>query len=66
MSRIGKVPISIPTGITVQSKDGKITVKGPKGELTFTYHPKISVQANEKEVNVKRQSNEKNDKALQI
>ena len=34
MSRIGKLPISIPAGVTVTQKDGVVTVKGPKGELS--------------------------------
>ena len=34
MSRIGKLPISIPAGVTVSFKDDVVTVKGPKGELT--------------------------------
>ena len=34
MSRIGKAPIEIPAGVTVQVKDNVVTVKGPKGELT--------------------------------
>ena len=34
MSRIGKLPISIPAGVTVALKDGVVTVKGPKGELS--------------------------------
>ena len=34
MSRIGKLPISIPTGVTITQKDGIVTVKGPKGELS--------------------------------
>jgi len=34
MSRIGKLPISIPAGVTVSKKDGIVTVKGPKGELS--------------------------------
>ena len=35
MSRIGKLPISIPAGVTVtQGQDGVVTVKGPKGELS--------------------------------
>jgi large subunit ribosomal protein L6 len=33
MSRIGKLPISIPAGVNVNQKDGVVTVKGPKGEL---------------------------------
>jgi len=34
MSRIGKLPIHIPAGVTVTTKDGIVTVKGPKGELS--------------------------------
>ena len=34
MSRIGKAPIEIPAGVTVQVKDHVVTVKGPKGELS--------------------------------
>ena len=34
MSRIGKLPISIPAGVTIDQKDGVVTVKGPKGELS--------------------------------
>ena len=33
MSRIGKMPIAIPAGVTVDFKDGVVTVKGPKGTL---------------------------------
>ena len=44
MSRIGKVPISIPAGVTVaQDKDGVVTVKGPKGELTQKVDPSIKM-----------------------
>ena len=34
MSRIGKLPISIPAGVTVTLKDDVVTVKGPKGEMS--------------------------------
>ena len=34
MSRIGKLPINIPAGVTISHKDGIVTVKGPKGELS--------------------------------
>ena len=34
MSRIGKLPINIPSGVNVTYKDNVVTVKGPKGELT--------------------------------
>ena len=44
MSRIGKLPISIPAGVTVaQGQDGVVTVKGPKGELSQKVDPSIKV-----------------------
>lgn len=43
MSRIGKLPISIPNGVTVTLKDNIITVKGPKGELSQYVNPAIDV-----------------------
>ena len=45
MSRIGKLPISIPAGVTVaQDKDGVVTVKGPKGELSQKVDKSINVK----------------------
>ena len=41
MSRIGKLPISIPAGVTVALKEGVVTVKGPKGELSQKVDPSI-------------------------
>lgn len=41
MSRIGKLPISVPTGVTLTLKDNVVTVKGPKGELSQYVHPSI-------------------------
>ena len=43
MSRIGKQPIAIPSGVTVEIKDGEITVMGPKGTLRRTINPAIGV-----------------------
>ena len=43
MSRIGKLPINIPSGVTVDIKDNVVTVKGPKGELSQTVNPSIKV-----------------------
>ena len=49
MSRIGKLPISIPAGVTVSfdKKTDVITVKGPKGELSQKIDPSIIVENNE-------------------
>jgi len=41
MSRIGKLPISIPSGVSIEQKDGVVTVKGPKGELSQKLDPSI-------------------------
>ncbi len=41
MSRIGKLPISIPAGVTVSQKDNVVTVKGPKGEMSQYVDPSI-------------------------
>ena len=43
MSRIGKLPISIPAGVTITHKDDIVTVKGPKGELSQRVDPSIKV-----------------------
>ncbi len=43
MSRVGKKPISIPSGVTVDLKGDQITVKGPKGELKRQIHSKVAV-----------------------
>ena len=51
MSRIGKLPISIPAGVNVNiSDDNVITVKGPKGELTQKVDPSITVKMENGEI----------------
>jgi large subunit ribosomal protein L6 len=52
MSRIGKKPISIPSGVEVKLQDGKVIVKGPKGELFREVRPEVSVDITEKEITV--------------
>lgn len=49
MSRIGKKPIALPKGVTVQVSDQRVTVKGPKGELVHSIHPglKLEVESNQ-------------------
>ena len=50
MSRIGKLPISIPAGVTVTQKDGIVSVKGPKGELSQKVDSSITVKIAEGEI----------------
>lgn len=47
MSRIGKLPINIPSGVTVDIKDNVVSVKGPKGELSQFVHPSILIKMEE-------------------
>lgn len=59
MSRIGKLPINIPAGVTVTVNDNVVTVKGPKGELTQTIDPLISVNVEDSICHVTRPNDEK-------
>lgn len=65
MSRIGKLPISIPAGVTVSvSKENLITVKGPKGELNQEVNSDIKVTVEGAEVSVSRPSDQKEHRSL--
>ena len=44
MSRIGKLPIVVPAGVTVTISGNEVKVKGPKGELSQTVSPEIKVE----------------------
>ena len=59
MSRIGKKPIEIPSGVTVTINDNTVTVKGPKGELTKTFHPDLTITQEENIITVTRPSDSK-------
>ena len=64
MSRIGKLPIAIPAGVTVTLKDDVVTVKGPKGELSQYVNPLITVTVSDNEIVVSRSSDEKQERAF--
>jgi large subunit ribosomal protein L6 len=64
MSRIGKMPVSIPTGVTVAVDGNTVNVKGPRGELSHRLPAGISVEKTDAALNVKRASDETNHKAL--
>jgi large subunit ribosomal protein L6 len=65
MSRIGKKPVVLPSGVKAEKKDLTLTVTGPKGTLTLALNPKVEVSVSEKEivVDVKNQTN-KRERAL--
>jgi large subunit ribosomal protein L6 len=52
MSRIGKKPIPIPSGVTVKAETRQVSVKGPKGELSLSLRPEVAVQVDGALVNV--------------
>ncbi|NJC25477.1 50S ribosomal protein L6 [Neolewinella antarctica] len=60
MSRIGKNPVTIPTGVSIDvSKGNVVTVKGPKGQLTQQVSPELGVKVEDGEAVVSRPSNSK-------
>jgi len=64
MSRIGKVPVKIPSGVNITVEKNHVTVKGPKGELQYTFDPKITATLEDGQLNVTRSSDDKSERAL--
>ena len=64
MSRIGKKPIVIPQGVTVDVKGSVVTVKGTKGTLSRTFEPSMKITLDGTEVKVERPNDEKRNKSL--
>ena len=65
MSRIGRMPITVPAGVTVKVAEGNVvTVKGPKGELTQVMHPDMILEMEGNVIHVKRPSEDKLHKSL--
>ncbi|MBP3266415.1 MAG: 50S ribosomal protein L6, partial [Clostridiales bacterium] len=65
MSRIGKMPIAIPAGVTIDiAENNKVTVKGPKGELVRQLAPEMEITIEGAELTVKRPNDLKRNRAL--
>ena len=64
MSRIGRMPIEIPAGVTVSQNEHTLTVKGAKGELTRTFHPDINITVENNVITVTRPSDGKEHRSL--
>lgn len=64
MSRIGKLPISIPDGVEVKITDGVLTAKGPKGEESVKLPEEIEVEIKEKEIIVNRKADDRKSRSL--
>ncbi len=65
MSRVGKMPIAIPAGVTVEiAENNVVTVKGPKGELTRALPKEMTIKKEGEEVIIERPNDLKKNKAL--
>ena len=64
MSRIGKQPITVPDGVTVNVANGEVQVKGPKGTLEHTIPENIGIELGEGEAVITRENDERQSKAL--
>ena len=64
MSRIGRMPITIPAGVTVTVNGSEISVKGAKVELKRTIHPNMTVSVEGDQIHVTRPNDEKQNRAL--
>ena len=63
MSRIGKMPITVPAGVTVTIDGMTVTAKGPKGELTRTFRPFVTITQEGEEIIVSRIDDSRDAKA---
>ena len=65
MSRIGRMPVVIPAGVTIQVADGNVvTVKGPLGTLEKQFSERMTITVNGNEAVVTRPTDEKEDRAI--
>ena len=64
MSRIGKMPITIPAGVEVKLNGNDVTVKGPKGELSYTHNADITVAVEGETLTVTRPTDNKEHRAM--
>jgi len=64
MSRIGKMPIPLPQGVKIEIRGNEVTVKGPKGELSRSFNPAMSISVNDGTITVSRPSDNRIHRSL--
>ena len=64
MSRIGRAPVTVPQGVTVLQLGNRVTVKGPKGELTREFHPNMSITLDNDVMTVTRPNDSRQNRSL--
>jgi large subunit ribosomal protein L6 len=64
MSRIGRLPIAVPAGVTVKIKENEVSVKGPKGEVSQVFSPAMGIKIEDDKLIVSRPNDTKQNKSL--
>jgi large subunit ribosomal protein L6 len=64
VSRIGRLPVAVPNGVQVNVQGSDVHVKGPKGEMKRTFSPTVSIELQNGEVVITRQSDHPKERAL--
>ena len=64
MSRIGKMPVTIPSAVNVEASGDQVKVKGPKGELQLTLRPEVGVSVDGGTLNVSRKGEDRQSRAF--
>lgn len=64
MSRIGKIPVTLPKGVKVEIAETKVSVTGPKGSLSQNFNPHIQIEQNDGSLQVKRANDSREQKSL--
>ena len=65
MSRVGKLPITIPAGVTISQDGNEVTVKGPKGELKKTFAGVVAINVDGDQINVSRSNDSRQSRSHQ-
>ena len=64
MSRVGRLPVEVPSGVDVKIDGSQVKIKGPKGEMEFSFSPKIAIEFKDGVVNVNRPSDARDMRSL--
>lgn len=64
MSRIGRLPIDIPKGVTLNQDGNKLSVKGPKGELSKEFSTLLTINITDDQIVIERSSDNREDRSL--
>jgi len=64
VSRVGRLPVEVPSGVDVKIDGSHVKIKGPKGEMEFTFSPEIEILLNENEIQINRPSDARQMRSL--